>query len=321
ECEADGGAYQGDLTTCVPFPCEEQALQGCSRLYWRDPIHHGVWPVTYGPETLFGDVFDDAFPGQTLQEVLDASGGGLAALGGQAVAALLSAASPGVDCGVSDAEIIAMFNAVYPEQPTEYASLKDYFKALSQQGCPLNGDAPDVPLPVTLGESAFDTIGAVTTELGMPDGCGMEGMTITNDVWRLFVADEPGEVVMSVCGSDFDTRIVVYDAQDGRGITCNDDACGAQSQASFTVETGGQYLIRIGGNDAYGLGMLEIAPVPTTCPADINGDGLVDVDDLLAVIGQWGGCPTGCGADINQDGQVDVDDLTAVVLNWGACGG
>jgi hypothetical protein len=27
------------------------------------------------------------------------------------------------------------------------------------------------------------------------------------------------------------------------------------------------------------------------CPADINGDGNVDVVDLLIVLDAWGGCP------------------------------
>ena len=56
-------------------------------------------------------------------------------------------------------------------------------------------------------------------------------------------------------------------------------------------------------------------------PADINNDGMVNVDDLLAVINSWGICPTGnCSADIaplGGDGQVNVDDLLAVINNWG----
>jgi hypothetical protein len=52
----------------------------------------------------------------------------------------------------------------------------------------------------------------------------------------------------------------------------------------------------------------------------------VDVDDLLAVIGQWGPCPappTGCPANIVNTGtsinRVDVDDLLFVITHWGAC--
>ena len=51
--------------------------------------------------------------------------------------------------------------------------------------------------------------------------------------------------------------------------------------------------------------------------SDINGDGVVDVQDLTAVILNWVGSSA---ADVNNDGTVDVQDLTAVVLAWGPYG-
>jgi hypothetical protein len=53
-----------------------------------------------------------------------------------------------------------------------------------------------------------------------------------------------------------------------------------------------------------------------TCPADCNGDGVIDVNDLLSIIDGWG---TSSGCDINQDGIIDVIDLLEVVGNWGTC--
>ncbi len=52
------------------------------------------------------------------------------------------------------------------------------------------------------------------------------------------------------------------------------------------------------------------------CPADITGDGIVDVLDLLEVLSQWG---TAGSADITGDGIVDVLDLLEVLSAWGAC--
>jgi hypothetical protein len=49
--------------------------------------------------------------------------------------------------------------------------------------------------------------------------------------------------------------------------------------------------------------------------ADINGDGNVDVTDLLAVIAEWG-CTGCCSADVNGDGVVNVTDLLAVIEDW-----
>jgi hypothetical protein len=56
---------------------------------------------------------------------------------------------------------------------------------------------------------------------------------------------------------------------------------------------------------------------PIDCPTDINGDGYVNVTDLLVVIDQWG--LTNSLADVNQDGIVDVSDLLIVIDNWGEC--
>ncbi len=53
---------------------------------------------------------------------------------------------------------------------------------------------------------------------------------------------------------------------------------------------------------------------------DINGDGVVDVSDLLALLQSWGECPGGpheCPADLNGDGVVDVSDLLILLTNWG----
>ncbi|HVP73439.1 MAG TPA: hypothetical protein VMS30_06840 [Phycisphaerales bacterium] len=56
----------------------------------------------------------------------------------------------------------------------------------------------------------------------------------------------------------------------------------------------------------------------TPCPADINGDGVVDVNDLLTVITNWLAVGPNPG-DINGDNIVDVNDLLAVVSTWGTC--
>ncbi|UCD76159.1 MAG: hypothetical protein JSV91_04395, partial [Phycisphaerales bacterium] len=54
------------------------------------------------------------------------------------------------------------------------------------------------------------------------------------------------------------------------------------------------------------------------CPADVNDDEVVDIDDLFQVLGAWGPCDD-CPEDINEDGTVDIDDIFAVLANWGPC--
>jgi hypothetical protein len=81
-------------------------------------------------------VFADAFPGMTLQQVAAQGGGGLKALGRHTVAALLNAASSGVDYDYSVADVIADFNAAFASG--DYETQKNLFAVANEQGCPLN---------------------------------------------------------------------------------------------------------------------------------------------------------------------------------------
>jgi predicted outer membrane repeat protein len=55
------------------------------------------------------------------------------------------------------------------------------------------------------------------------------------------------------------------------------------------------------------------------CPADLDGDGVVEAEDIVYVLGYWGSCPSWCPADINRDGVVNATDLAVVVAGWGPC--
>ncbi len=47
---------------------------------------------------------------------------------------------------------------------------------------------------------------------------------------------------------------------------------------------------------------------------DVNGDGVVDVQDFLMILAQWD--TPGPEADVNNDGIVDVSDFLIVLANW-----
>jgi len=55
-----------------------------------------------------------------------------------------------------------------------------------------------------------------------------------------------------------------------------------------------------------------------SCPADLNGDSIVDGNDLGSLLGQWGACPA-CAADFNGDNVVDGNDLGTLLGQWGNC--
>jgi hypothetical protein len=119
-------------------PALREGGEGCTPGYWKQKQHFDSWPSPYTPGTQFSSVFEDAFPGQTLLDVLKTGGGGLAALGRHTVAALLNAASSGVDYDFSVADVIDNFNRVFPGRRSAYNAVKDRFEDANEQGCPLD---------------------------------------------------------------------------------------------------------------------------------------------------------------------------------------
>ena len=53
------------------------------------------------------------------------------------------------------------------------------------------------------------------------------------------------------------------------------------------------------------------------CPADFNGDGTIDFEDLNTILGMWGmNVGPGTSGDTNGDGMVNFDDLNRVLADW-----
>ena len=67
------------------------------------------------------------------------------------------------------------------------------------------------------------------------------------------------------------------------------------------------------GTPFEGRDCLRIVPA-----ADVNGDGDVNMVDLLDVLAGWGPCPSAdpCLADVDGDGEVGTLDLIAVLAGW-----
>jgi hypothetical protein len=73
-----------------------------------------------------------------------------------------------------------------------------------------------------------------------------------------------------------------------------------------------------------GVGFPEATPpeltdtLPPPCPIDITGDRVIGFDDLVLLLGNWGGDVCNPG-DVNGDGAVNFDDLVSLLGNWGPC--
>ncbi len=87
------------------------------------------------------------------------------------------------------------------------------------------------------------------------------------------------------------------------------DGVPGQLQVAQAISTDGRVII---GHNYPGGGWIAYLG----SPADINGDGKVDVLDLLQLLGAWGDCTGDCPEDINGDGTVDVLDLLELLAAW-----
>jgi hypothetical protein len=137
---------------------------------------------------------------------------------------------------------------------------------LPQQGIagpPANDDCEDA-IEVFEGGTAFSTIGATTDGLSHPECKSFGDDNVNQDIWFTFTATQTNALTIMLCGSDYDTRLALYD---GCGaclpsalIACNDDSCGLQSQIVAVPTTIGQCLtIRVGGFSANaGTGTLAV---------------------------------------------------------------
>ncbi len=57
----------------------------------------------------------------------------------------------------------------------------------------------------------------------------------------------------------------------------------------------------------------------THAAGDVNGDSVVNINDLVSVITSWGPCappPVTCPADLTANGTVNIDDLVQVITHW-----
>ena len=137
--------------------------------------------------------------------------------------------------------------------------------------------------PVEFSTTNGDQIDPATTELHVRYGSNGEfvGLALTHNGGGAFTAHLPS----SHCGLASEFRLVVATTGGATG------QFPAGEGVYSTVDGGGVV-------------------------GDVNCDGEVDVTDILATFAAWGNCENVCAADLLPDGVVNVSDLLVVIGNW-----
>ena len=138
-----GGPVDGRVNGRLGFLVEftNWPAQGCTPGFWKN--HTELWLAETGVSfgALFSSIFEDAFPGLTLLDVLELRGGGLNRLGAHTVAAYLNSLSHefgDMSGPISATDVVNMFNDVFPGSRRDYNGLKNIFVALNERDCQLD---------------------------------------------------------------------------------------------------------------------------------------------------------------------------------------
>jgi hypothetical protein len=139
---------------------------------------------------------------------------------------------------------------------------------------------------------------------------------------------DPGESVSVQWISDDDEFDVVnvdieFSSNGGQSWTTVASATADDGVFNWTVPdvSTSNGVIRVLGRDGDGnvggglSGTFEV--VGTSVPGDVDGDGQVNVNDVLLIVSSWGPCDGPCPADLDGDGEVGVNDVLLVLAYYG----
>jgi len=122
---------------------------------------------------------------------------------------------------------------------------------------------------ILCGQSLTGDTTANTNQGGSPFG--------SQDQWFKYTGSGAAEfVTLSLCESEYDTRIIVYDACDGNIVTENDDTCGIQSRVTFVSDGNTTYYVAVEGFDSTDAGAFTLTATCLTIPAAPANDAIAN---------------------------------------------
>ncbi len=144
------------------------------------------------------------------------------------------------------------------------------------------------------------------------------GSNVEDDIWQVYVSDDDGATwhllqETGTTGPDVEgnwqtsvfslTAIPEFEITDAFRIRFVASDLNETSRVEAAIDN---------------VRMVAIDCESEPCTGDVDGDGMVGADDILAILSGWGDCPD-CPADLDGNGVVDVDDLLTVISGFGPC--
>lgn len=173
----------------------------------------------------------------------------------------------------------------------------------------------------------------VPKSLGAPAPGGGQVPVAYLRTQRTGVALDPGQIVDIRWITDDDVQVVNVDIElsiDGGSTWPTVIAAATVDDGLFSWTVPDIYTqnakVRVVARDNQGNTGFDASPIgfainaqPPACPGDADGDGLVGLSDIAAVITGWGQMvPEGTMGDLDGDGLVGLSDISVVNNNWGA---
>ncbi|MCH2152146.1 MAG: serine protease [Phycisphaerales bacterium] len=306
DCSNAGGTYQGDDSSCDDVSCDSvdivtfhHAIVGSGMLSIDQPN----WTVDIYVEVEPGSRVD-AVAGNTAQQKMLTSTYGF------------YQDSYG---GPTSAEINPTFYDFVPD--LEWDS-RVTIGAIDQTGNPFDANnVQSVGIDWTQFEQGNDLAVNDGTWFILPDeDQGNAQLFTAQDC-----SQQTGVLVARLTALELDSTIMfeaLIQGRDGGGNTWQDTASYSFNYTA-TEDCNGNLIsdtcdIANGtSEDANGDGIPD--ECGEACPGDADGDGDSDVDDILAVLGDFGATGGGLDGDVDNDNDVDVDDLLQVLGYFGSC--
>lgn len=190
-------------------------------------------------------------------------------------------------------------------------------------------DGPGPLYPTIVGGGGFQSVGGgpsprITALVAQPPAISAQpaapGGVMAGDDVMLTVG-------VAGIGPDFAYRwkkggVDLNNGPTGSGSTISGVYSAVLVISDITCTVAGDYSVMVGnacGNVTSSVTTLAVNPCTPACPGDANGDNMVGLGDVAALIVHWAETvpPAPLEIDLDGSGDIGIGDLAMVITNWG----